>query len=342
MDRIPKRAVGKKVARIKLPIPVEGENKIDLFQRNEIRKVLYKKEWYLSIADIIEAIAETQRPRQYWTDLRAKLEREGASTELYDNIVRLPLRSNKDGKSYESDVANVEGVLRLVQSMSSKKAEPFKRWLAKIGFERLQEIENPELAVKRAVVLYKAKGYPDDWIENRITNKASRMTLTAAWKENGMDKSHHIAILTDAVSIQALGIATNDHKEMKGLLGQNLRDHMTPLELTLMTLGEQATTEIVRAKKPRGLAAHKDAATTGGGIAGKARVEIEAASGRRVISSTNFLTPRQKANNEKKLAEQISKDDKLSQQNAEKPVKIVNPKGFDDTMGIIARTDKAA
>jgi prophage antirepressor-like protein len=298
-------------------IPSEGENKIDLFQKSEVRKVHHDEEWWFSIVDIIRAITETPRASKYWSELKGRLQKEGAMDEqLSANIGQLPLLS-KDGKSYDTDVANVEGVFRLVQSIPSKKAEPFKKWLAKVGFERLQEIENPDLAIKRAVATYRAKGYPDDWIEDRITNKASRLTLTATWKEHGMEKPHHIAILTDAVSIEALGINTNDHKKLKGLMSQDLRDHMTPLELTLIRLGEQATTEIVRAKKPRGLIAHKDAATTGGGIAGKARKEIEAASGRPVISSTNFLTDRQKANNEKKRLEAQLKVEKIKDRDSD-------------------------
>lgn len=300
--------------------PTDGESKIEIFRNTKVRKVYYRNEWWFALNDVIVTLTESADPTQYLKKLRSRDEElallfnpnpvDKGGVQI---VPPLMLEVETAGGPQSTLCWNIEGIFRLIQSLRSKKAEPFKKWLAKVGFERLQEIENPELAVKRAIALYKSKGYPDDWIENRITNKASRITLAAVWKEHGMERSHHIAILTDAVSIEALGITTNNHKEMKGLLGQNLRDHMTPLELTLMTLGEQATTEIVRAKNPKGLAAHEDVATTGGGIAGKARKEIEEASGRPVISPTNFLTPRQQANIAKKLAEQISNVDDTPQ-----------------------------
>jgi prophage antirepressor-like protein len=294
-------------------IPQEGESKIDLFQKKEVRKIHHKGDWWFVLNDVIEVLTGSKDPSGYLRDMRR---RDPEIAQLLDtsnegggqNATPLRFTFETPGGKQLMLCLNIEGVFRLVQSVPSKKAEPFKRWLAKVGFERLQEMENPELAVKRAIAMYKAKGYPDDWIESRITNKASREALTTAWKDHDMEKSHHIAILTDAVSIEALGIRTGDHKELKGLVGagQSLRDHMTPLELTLTTLGEQATTEIVRAKKPQGLAEHRDAAQKGGGIAGDARRQLEEETGQSVISRSNFLTDKQKTNNAKKLAERAS------------------------------------
>jgi prophage antirepressor-like protein len=295
------------------PLPLEGESKIDLFQKKEIRKVYHDDEWWFVLNDVVATLADSKDPAGYIRDMRR---RDPEIGQLLDPLQRgggqiaMPLRFAFDtpGGKQKMLCWNIEGIFRLVQSIPSKKAEPFKRWLAKTGFERLQEIENPDLAIKRAIAMYKAKGYPDDWIESRITNKASREALTSAWKDHGMEKAYHIAVLTDAVSIEALGIRTGDHKNIKGLVGsQNLRDHMTPIELTLTTLGEQATTEIVRAKKPKGLAQHKDAAQKGGGIAGDARRQLEAETGQSVISTTNFLSEKQKLNNTKKIAARTDK-----------------------------------
>jgi DNA-damage-inducible protein D len=293
-----------------MPVPEDGESKIDLFQKKEVRKVHHEGEWWLVLNDVVVALTDSKDPAGYIRDMRR---RDPEIAELLDPVekgdgqIAMPLRLEVDtpGGNQKMLCWNIEGIFRLVQSVPSKKAEPFKRWLAKVGFERLQELENPDLAIKRAIATYRSKGYPEDWIDNRITNKASREALTAAWKEHGMEKSEHIAILTDAVSIEALGIRTNAHKDLKGLVGsgQNLRDHMTPIELTLTTLGEQSTTAIVHAQKPKGLAAHKEAATKGGSIAGDARKALEAETGQPLISSRNFLTERQKANNAKKLAE---------------------------------------
>jgi len=297
------------------PAPEEGENKIDLFQSSEVRKVHHDGEWWLVLNDAVIALTSSKDPAGYIRDMRrrdpeiaALLDPEGKGGGQIATPLRLEV--NTSGGKQKMLCWNIEGIFRLIQSVPSKKAEPFKRWLAKVGFERLQEIENPELAVKRAIAIYRSKGYDDEWIDNRITNKASRELLTAAWKEHGMDKPYHIAVLTDAVSIEALGIRTGDHKRLKGLYGQsqNLRDHMTPLELTLTTLGEQSTAAIVQAQKPTGLAAHKLAATKGGSIAGDARKALESETGAPVISSSNFLTDRQKANNAKKLAEQSKKN----------------------------------
>ena len=191
-----------------------------------------------------------------------------------------------------------------MQSVPTKKAEPFKKWLAKVGFERLQEIQNPDLAIKRAVTLYRAKGYDDEWIEARIRNKASREVLTAEWDRRGMRK--YIGLLTDAISIETFGITTKNHREMKGLKNQNLRDNMTPIELTLTTLGEQATSEIAKATQPKSLEANKSVARWGGKIAGGARKEIEEATGQPVLSKQNYLTERQRQNNAKELPDQFN------------------------------------
>lgn len=277
-----------------MTLPSEGESKIDIFQNSEIRKTLHEGEWWFSVKDVLEALTGTTDGTRYSADLRAKDEGLRAT---YSEITRtLPFRSESRGVQNTTFI-NIEGTFRLMQSVPSSKAEPFKKWLAKVGFERLQEIQNPELAVKRAIALYRAKGYDDEWIDARIRNKSSRETITGEWEKAGMVE--YIGILTDAISTETFGISIRIHKEIKGLKGQNLRDNMTPIELTLSTLGEQATTEIMKATKPIGFQKHKNVATQGGHIAGLARKNIEQATGKQVVSTKNYLTAKQRENNAK-------------------------------------------
>jgi len=273
-------------------LPIEGESKIDLFQRRGIRKTLHDGAWWFSVKDVLEALVETSAGTRYVSDLR---KRDPRLDSRYSEITTtLPFAS--PGGTQKTTLTNVQGIFRLMQSVPSAKAEPFKKWLAKVGFERLQEIQNPELAIKRAITLYRAKGYDDDWIDARIRNKASRELLTAEWDQRGM--TPYIAFLTDAISVGTFGIRTARHKEIKSLTkSQSLRDNMTPIELTLTTLGEQATREITKSTNPQSVQQHMDVADRGGRIAGSARRNIEQATGRRVISSTNYLTPRQRENN---------------------------------------------
>lgn len=277
-----------------LPFPSEGECKIDLFRKREIRKVLHDGEWWFAVKDVLEVLTDTTDGNRYSRDLRTK--DIGLKTR-WAEITRTLNFDSKNGGKQDTTFINIEGIFRLMQSVPSAKAEPFKKWLARVGFERLQEIENPELAIKRAITLYRAKGYDDEWIDARIRNKSSRELLTAEWDKRGMIE--YIALLTDAISVGAFGIKTAEHKLKKGLSSQSLRDNMTPIELTLATLGEQATREITKSTDPKNLQQHMTAANQGGRIAGTARKNIESATGKEVVSSENYLTVRQRENNAK-------------------------------------------
>jgi hypothetical protein len=276
----------------KIPSPSEGESKIDLFQRHEVRKVMSDGEWWFAVKDVLEVLTDTKDGTRYASDLRKK---DVGLNAMYSEITRtLGFETKTRGKQATTFI-NIEGIFRLMQSVPSIKAEPFKKWLARVGFERLQEIQNPELAIKRAVALYRAKGYDDSWIEARISNKASREMLTAEWHRRGM--TQYMGLLTDAISIETFGIGVSVHKSIKNLKTQNLRDNMTPIELTLTTLGEQTTTGIIKTTNASSFQQHKNASIRGGRIAGNARKEIEEATGQKVVSSENYLTPIQIHNN---------------------------------------------
>ncbi|HVQ44590.1 MAG TPA: Bro-N domain-containing protein [Candidatus Saccharimonadia bacterium] len=275
-----------------LPLPSEGESKIDLFKGKEIRKVLHEGEWWFVVVDVIASLTGSIDPTGYVKDMRR---RDKGLAEGWGQIAT-PLRIETSKGPQNINCANIEGLFRIMQSVPSPKAEPFKKWLAKSAFERLQEIDNPELAVQRAIALYRAKGYPDGWIDTRIKNKVSREILTKEWFERGVQDMDY-AILTDAISIETFGLSTAKHKELKGLKSQSLRDNMTPIELTLTTLGEQSATEITRANNAQGKWQNLTAAKAGGKIAGNARMQLEEATGQTVVSDQSYLTERQRQNN---------------------------------------------
>ena len=264
-----------------------------VFQHQNIRRVLYKGEWWYSVVDAVAVLTESANPRRYWSDLKTKLEKDEGFDQLYARIVQLKMPSS-DGKLYETDCANVETMLRIVQSIPSPKAEPFKRWLAQVGAERIQEIEDPELATKRARALYKAKGYSDEWIERRMRGIAVREELTDEWKNRGVATGQDFAILTAEISKAAFGITPSEHKKVKGIKRENLRDHMTDLELIFTMLGEASTTAITRSREAEGMAEAKEAAREGGNVAGTARLKLEAQTGKKVVSSENYLLPAMK------------------------------------------------
>lgn len=266
----------------------EKSSKIAIFKGKQIRKALHQDEWYFSIIDIIEVLTESSSARRYWSDLKIKLINNEGFSQLYDKIVQLKLESS-DGKSYLTDTANTETIFRIIQSIPSPKAEPFKRWLAKVGYERIQEIEDPELAAKRSRAIYKAKGYPDDWIEKRMRGIAIREQLTNEWEKRGVKEEREFAILTAEIAEATFGLKPSDHKKLKGLQRQNLRDHMTDLELIFTMLGEASTTEIAIRKDTQGLRQNKKAAQEGGEIAGDARRALEKKTGHKVVSKSNFL-----------------------------------------------------
>jgi len=250
--------------------------------------VLDNNEWWFSVIDVVGVLTDSANPRDYWYKMKARIQTEEGS-ELSTFCRQLKLESS-DGKKYETDCANTEGLFRIIQSIPSPKAEPFKRWLAKVGYERVQEIENPELATKRTRMLYKLKGYPEDWIEKRMRGIAIREELTDEWQKRGAQEQKDYEILTAEISKSTFGVTPSEYKKLKGLKRQNLRDHMDDFELIFTMLGERATTEIHRTEYSQGVPKLKSDAQAGGKIAGNARRELEKRLGRSIVSKGNFLT----------------------------------------------------
>ncbi len=263
-------------------------NKLVVFEGKKIRRIFHNDEWWFSIVDIVEILTESTIPKRYWTDLKKKLTQEEGFNQLYEKIVRLKLEA-PDGKMRETDCSNTETVFRIIQSIPSKKAEPFKRWLAKVGYERVQEIENPELAQQRMKEIYKAKGYPENWIEKRVRGIAIREELTDEWQKRGVKEGKEYSILTAEISKATFGLTPSEYKDYKGLKRENLRDHMTDLELIFSMLGEASTTEIARNTDAQGFKKNQESAKKGGKIAGDARKQLEKESGRKIVSKGNFL-----------------------------------------------------
>ena len=261
--------------------------KVAVFKGQKIRKTLYSNEWWFSVVDVIGVLTESDNPRDYWYKMKIR-EKDEANVELSTFCRQLKLES-ADGKKYETDCANTEGIFRVIQSIPSPKAEPFKRWLAKVGYERVQEIENPELAVKRTRMLYKLKGYSDDWIEKRMRGIAIREELTDEWQKRGAREDKEYEILTAEISKAAFGITPNEYQKLKGLKRENLRDHMDDFELIFTMLGERSTTEIHRTEDSQGVVKLKDDAKAGGTIAGNARKQLEKRLGRSIVSPENYL-----------------------------------------------------
>jgi hypothetical protein len=274
----------------------EITTKISLFKGKKIRKTLHNNEWWFSVVDVIEALTESVNPRDYWFKMKIRVEEEGAFQ--LSTICRQLKLEAPDGKMRETDCANAEGIFRIVQSIPSPKAEPFKRWLAKVGYERVQEIENPELATKRTRMLYKLKGYSEDWIEKRMRGIVVREELTDEWKNRGADEHRDYEILTAEISKATFGVTPSEYKKLKGLARENLRDHMDDFELIFNMLGERATTEIHRNEDSRGVGKLRADAKAGGDIAGGARRQLEKRLGRSVVSKKNFL---KKPENKKEL-----------------------------------------
>ena len=261
--------------------------KITLFKGKGIRKTLHNNEWWFSVVDVIEAVTESERPRKYWSDLKKKLLQEGY-TQLSEKIGQLKLVS-ADGKCYETDCGDTETMFRIVQSIPSPKAEPFKRWLAKVGYERVQEIENPELATKRTRMLYTLKGYSEDWIEKRMRGIVIREELTDEWKGREAKEERDYEILTAEISKATFGVTPSEYKKLKGLKRENLRDHMDDFELIFNMLGERATTEIHRNENSKGVVKLKSDAKAGGDIAGGARKNLEKRLGRSIVTKKNYI-----------------------------------------------------
>ncbi len=266
---------------------MENFTNIAIFKGKKVRKIIYQNEWWFSVIDVIEALTDSERPSVYWTAMKSRVKNED-EIELSTICRQLKLESS-DGKKYNTDCANTEGLFRIIQSIPSPKAEPFKRWLAKVGYERVQEIDDPELATKRTRILYKLKGYPDSWIEKRIRVIAIREELTDEWKNRGVKEHTDYEILTAEISKATFGVTPAEYKKLKGLKRENLRDHMDDFELIFNMLGERSTTEIHRTENSQGVPKLKYDANRGGRIAGNARKELEKELGHSVVSKENFL-----------------------------------------------------
>jgi hypothetical protein len=269
-------------------LPADSQGKIIVFGGKQIRRVWHDNQWFFSIVDIVAALTDSNSPSKYWSAMKRR-EKQSIGVQLSTLCRQLKLTS-ADGKSYVTEAVNTENAFRIIQSIPSPKAEPFKRWLAAVGYQRVQEIENPELAQQRMRELYKAKGYPDDWIEKRIRSIAIRDELTDEWQKRGIQEQRDFAILTAEISHATFGLTPSQYKQLKGLKRENLRDHMTNLELIFTVLGEAATTEIARNRDAQGFDQNKTAAHEGGAIAGNARRQLEAKSGRKVATPKNYLT----------------------------------------------------
>ena len=266
------------------------DNEIKLFEGNQIRSIWdnEREEWYFSIVDIVGVLTESENPRRYWSDLKRKMKDEEGSVQLYENIVQLKMKAT-DGKMRNTDVADMQGVFRIIQSVPSPKAEPFKMWLAEVGKERIDEIIDPELTIDRALATYLQKGYTREWINQRLQAIQVRKELTDTWQDHGVKVGKEYEILTNEITKAWSGMTTRQYKDYKGLKKQNLRDNMTTTEIILNMLAETATKDIANATHPQGLEENKKVAKDGGSIAGNARREIEERTGKPVITSKNAI-----------------------------------------------------
>ena len=275
------------------------ENKIKLFGQKKVRTHWDEKEekWYFSVIDVIEILTGSTIPKRYWSDLKKKLATEGS--EAYEKIVRLKIVAD-DGKNRETDVADTETLLRLIQSIPSPKAEPFKQWLAKVGYERMQEISDPEQSLDRARENWQKLGRSEKWIQQRMTGQETRNKLTDYWKESGVKKGDEFAFLTNIIHQEWTGLTVKKHKDLKGLKSQNLRDHMSEAELIFTALAELSTRQIAETEQAKGVTQNASAGKKGGKIAKDARLALENKTGKKVITGENFLPP---VKERKKLSE---------------------------------------
>lgn len=262
------------------------ENKIKIFENKQVRTLwnANEEEWYFSVVDVVGILSESKIPRNYWSDLKRKLKQEGS--ELHEKIVQLKMQSS-DGKYYKTDCLDTKGVLRLVQSIPSPKAEPFKMWLAQVGSERLDEIADPEKAMLRSVELYRKKGYSEEWINQRMLAIKTRKGLTDEWKERGIKDGKEYAILTDEMTKAWSGMSVKEYKNLKGLKKENLRDNMTDIELILNMLAEVTTTTLSKEEKPETFNENKAVAKRGGSFAGETRKRFEKETGTKVTTALN-------------------------------------------------------
>ena len=265
----------------------EGDTRMAIFKKKEIRSVFHNNEWFYSVIDVIEAVVGSDRSRKYCPDLKKQIIEKEEFTQLSEKIVQLKMKAS-DGKKYLTDAADVETLFRITQSIPSKRAEAIKRWLAKVGYERIQEIQNPEIGIKRSIAQYKVNGRSDEWIKSRVKSIITRKELTDEWEKRGIQGGQYGG-LTNAISKGAFDITTSEHKEIKSLKGQNLRDHMSTLELAIMNLGEAASAEFTKSRDAQGYEPNLEAAQDGGNVAGKARKDIEGKTGKKIVTSQNYL-----------------------------------------------------
>jgi hypothetical protein len=270
---------------------------IKLFESKKVRSHYdtEKEIWYFSIIDVVEILTGSSVPKRYWSDLKKKLSNEGS--EVYENIVHLKMQA-EDGKMRETDVADTQTLLRIIQSIPSPKAEPFKQWLAKVGYERMQEISDPSQSIDRARENWQKIGRSEKWIQQRMTGQETRNKLTDYWKESGVEKSDEFALLTNIIHQEWTGLTVKKHKDLKGLKSQNLRDHMSEAELIFTALAELSTRQIAETEEAKGLIENAKASKKGGKIAKDARLKLEEQTGKKVVTGENFLPP---AKEKKKL-----------------------------------------
>ncbi len=262
------------------------DTKIAIFKGKRIRRIIHEEEWCFSVVDVCEVLTDSPDAGAYWRKLKQRLTEEGSEVVTFCHGLKLEA---PDGKMRKTDCANTEGMFRIIQSIPSRRAEPFKRWLAKVGYERVKEVENPELAMERMRALYEKKGYPKEWIDKRVRGIAVRQGLTKEWDERGAVTDLEYAILTNDIMQGAFGLKVEDYKKVKGLSRENLRDHMNDIELILTMLGEATTTKLTCDRNTRGFPRLRKDAQDGGSVAGRTRKDIERRSGRSVISRENFL-----------------------------------------------------
>lgn len=271
------------------------KNELKVFEDKNIRSSYDedKEKWYFSIIDIVAILTESKNPRRYWSDLKSKLSDEEGFDQLYEKIVQLKLESS-DGKKYNTDCTDVETLLRIIQSIPSKKAEPVKQWLAKVGYERMKEMSDPSTAIDRARETYKKLGRSEKWIQQRMMGQETRNKLTDYWKDHEITEQEEFAILTNIIHQEWSGLSVKEHKNLKGLKSQNLRDHMSEAELIFTALAELSTRQAAETTQATGLEENKDAAKIGGSIAKRAREDFEEQTGGKVVTNKNFLPTQKK------------------------------------------------
>ncbi|MDR1327829.1 MAG: Bro-N domain-containing protein [Heliobacteriaceae bacterium] len=265
-------------------------NEIKLFEQSPVRSQWNEssEKWYFSVIDIVQILTESKNARRYWSDLKMKLKEDEGFSQLYDKIVQLKLEAS-DGKKYETDCTDTETVLRIIQSIPSKKAEPVKQWLARVGYERMQEMVDPSTAIDRARETYKKLGRSEKWIQQRMSGQETRNKLTDYWADNGVEGNQEFAILTNIIHQEWTGLSVKEHKSLKNLKSQNLRDHMSEAELIFTALAELSTRQIAENENSTGMKENKRSAQKGGAVAKRARKDFEIETGQKVVTGENFL-----------------------------------------------------